>query len=97
MYNCAIFFEFVSAQEESDMFVSYSREATETVDALLEVLPREEPRLRTCDDLLPSFPFTCRVFRDVESIRSGEMWDRALTEAIFKARNLDASLVPCLL
>ena len=87
-YDCAVFLEFVSAQEASDMFISYSSEATEVVDSLLEVLPREEPRLSIDDELPPPFPFTCRVFRDVESIRSGEMWDRALTEAIFKTRTL---------
>lgn len=75
--------EFVASTELSDMFISYSREVAAVVQDVVSSLP-------TAD--LPASSF--RVFLDVQSIRSGQLWDQALTRAVFQARTFMAVLSP---
>jgi len=79
--------EYVNARELSDVFVSYARESTNTVDCLLRDLGSRTTML---PDPSPSYKF----FRDVESIRSGEMWDAVVTESVLKTKALLVVLSP---
>jgi TIR domain-containing protein len=77
--------EYVASNQPSDIFLSYSSAISDTVDELLASLPAE------ADILIlggKDHREKYQVFRDVESLRAGDIWDQTLIEAIFKTRVL---------
>jgi hypothetical protein len=82
---------FVPAGTNSDVFVSYEHGSSSIVDDLMSALSRDFHRIASKWN--PNGFFGSQtyhndilVFRDTESIRSGELWDHALIEAIFRTR-----------
>jgi TIR domain len=75
--------EYVSSCDLSDLFISYSSETEPLVSTVLAALRGDEAANHQS-----SPRFTLRVFKDSEGIASGQLWDAALTEAIFKTRVL---------
>lgn len=69
--------EFGSARDEIDVFISYASCHSDLVSELLKTLSTE-----STDSENVVF------FRDVDSLRSGELWDRAIMDAIFRSRVL---------
>src|SRR5215211_2003666 len=72
--------EYVSSSEPSDLFVSYAHDSAGVVDDVLNALSGPTRALLNQKSY--------KTFRDIESIRSGNLWDQALIEAIFKTRVL---------
>lgn len=63
---------FVCDAEPIDLFVSYCHEDKQTVDDLLVALPNGDQT-------------TVDTFRDVNSIRSGQLWEKSLVSAVLRA------------